>query len=171
MPPNIAMIAYVETDNKMRTIHDLRHAVKKNGGVVGSTTFYFSKRGRAIFKCQENGPSLSEVLEEALEHEGTEDVEEMPDGSFQVWTQAPLLMAITEALTKKFELELLDSDVIWAPNEDTKVDVDEAKSVDALDALLSSLREYTEVKAMYANIRQGSITSDEWDRIERHIDA
>lgn len=171
MPPNIALIADIETDNKTRSLHDLKFVVKKAGGVVGSTSFYFSRRGRVLFKNKQDGPSLSDVLDEAIEHDGAEDVEELADGGFLVWTQPPQLMAITEALSKRFELEVVESDIIWAANEDTKTAVDTKQSADTLDTLFAGLREYPEVKAIFANIQQGSITEDEWEKIERHIDV
>ncbi|EEU46038.1 uncharacterized protein NECHADRAFT_37917 [Fusarium vanettenii 77-13-4] len=171
MPPTIAMIVDAETDNKIRTLHDLRLVVKKAGGVVGSTTFYFTRRGRAVFKTKEGGPSLSDVLDEALEHDGLEDVEELPEGDFLVWTQPNTLAAITEALSKKFELEVLDSDIVWAPNEDTMVSVDKSAEVESLDLLFNGLKEYPEVKAIYANVRQGTIEDEEWDRVERNLDV
>ncbi|KAI8720871.1 hypothetical protein NCS52_00533200 [Fusarium sp. LHS14.1] len=171
MPPTIAMIVDAETDNKIRTLHDLRLVVKKAGGVVGSTTFYFTRRGRAVFKAKQGGPSLSDVLDEALEHDGLEDVEELPEGDFLVWTQPNTLAAITEALSKKFELEVLDSDIVWAPNEDTMVSVDKSAEVESLDLLFNGLKEYPEVKAIYANVRQGTIEDEEWDRVERNLDV
>ncbi|KAL6910505.1 YebC-like protein [Trichoderma evansii] len=170
MPPNIALVADIETDNKTRSLHDLKFVVKKAGGLVGSTAFYFSRRGRAIFKPRDGGPSLSDVLEEAIEHEGTEDVEEHPDGGFLIWTEPSKLMAITEAISKRFELEVVESEIMWAANEDTQADVDSAELVESLHTLLSGLREYTEVRALFANIRQGTITDDDWDKLERHID-
>ncbi|KAM6539673.1 Hypothetical protein NCS54_00567100 [Fusarium falciforme] len=171
MPPTIAMIIDAETDNKTRTLHDLRLVVKKAGGVVGSTTFYFTRRGRAVFKTKEGGPSLSDVLDEAIEHDGLEDVEELPEGDFLVWTQPNTLAAITEAVSKKFELEVLDSDIVWAPNEDTMVSVDKSAEVESLDLLFNGLKEYPEVKAIYANVRQGTIEDEEWDRVERNLDV
>ncbi|RSL60585.1 hypothetical protein CEP51_013743 [Fusarium floridanum] len=171
MPPTIAMIIDAETDNKTRTLHDLRLVVKKAGGVVGSTTFYFTRRGRAVFKTKEGGPSLSDVLDEAIEHDGLEDVEELPEGDFLVWTQPNTLAAITEAVSKKFGLEVLDSDIVWAPNEDTMVSVDKSAEVESLDLLFNGLKEYPEVKAIYANVRQGSIEDEEWDRVERNLDV
>ncbi|KAI8671303.1 hypothetical protein NCS57_00605000 [Fusarium keratoplasticum] len=171
MPPTIAMIIDAETDNKTRTLHDLRLVVKKAGGVVGSTTFYFTRRGRAVFKTKEGGPSLSDVLDEAIEHDGLEDVEELSEGDFLVWTQPNTLAAITEAVSKKFELEVLDSDIVWAPNEDTMVNVDKSAEVESLDLLFNGLKEYPEVKAIYANVRQGTIEDEEWDRVERNLDV
>ncbi|KAH7162667.1 transcriptional regulator TACO1-like protein [Dactylonectria estremocensis] len=171
MPPDIAMIIDAETDNKTRTLHDLRVVVKKAGAVVGSTTFYFTRRGRAVFKAKEGGPTLSSVLDEAIEHDGMEDVEELPDGNFLAWTQPNTVMAITEALSKKFELEVLDSEIVWAPNEDTRVNIDSLSMAETLDGLFSGLKEYPEVKAIYANIRKGSVEEEGWDKVERNLDV
>ncbi|KAK9436237.1 DUF28 domain protein [Metarhizium brunneum] len=171
MPPNIALIADIETDNKTRTLQDLKFVVKKAGGVTGSTSFYFSRRGRIIFRNKEGGPTLSDLLEEAIEHDGADDVEELPDGDLLVLTEPAQLMAITEALSKRFGLEVVESDIIWAANEDTKTAIDTEQSVESLDALFTGLREYPEVKAIFANINQGSITEEEWERVERHIDV
>ncbi|RFN51003.1 hypothetical protein FIE12Z_4739 [Fusarium flagelliforme] len=171
MPPDIAMVVDAETDNKTRTLHDLRLVVKKAGGIVGSTTFYFTRRGRAVFKAKEGGPTLSEVLDEAIEHEGLEDVEELPEGDFLAWTQPNTLTSITEALSNKFELEILDSDIVWAPNEDTKVSIDTSMQAESLDALFNGLKEYPEVKAIYANVRQGTVGDEEWDKVERNLDV
>ncbi|KAH6896966.1 transcriptional regulator-domain-containing protein [Thelonectria olida] len=171
MPPDIALIIDAETDNKTRTLHDLRHVVKNAGGVVGSTAFYFTRRGRAVFQAKEGGPTLSDVLDEAIEHEGMEDVEELPDGNFLAWTQPSAVMAIAQALSKKFELEILDSEIVWAPNEDTKVAVDSSELAETLDKLCSGLKEYPETKAIYANVRQGSIENEEWDKVEGNLDV
>ena len=124
-----------------------------------------------VFKAKEGGPTLSEVLDEAIEHEGLEDVEELPEGDFLAWTQPNTLTSITEALSNKFELEILDSDIVWAPNEDTKVSIDTSMQADSLDALFNGLKEYPEVKAIYANVRQGTVGDEEWDKIERNLDV
>lgn len=170
MPPNIALIIDVETDSKIRSLQDLRLLVKKSGGVVGSTAFYFARRGKVVFKEKEHGPTLSDMLEEAIENGGVEDVEELPDGGFVTWTQPNVLTTITEALAKKFGLEVLDSDIVWAPNEDTKVDIDTPRSAEELEALFSGLKEFPEVKAIYANVRKGAITDEEWDKMEQNLD-
>lgn len=172
LPPSIALMVDIETDNKNRTLNELKYGIiKKMGALVGSTAFYFTRRGRAIFRPKEGGPTLSDMLEEAIEIEGVEDVEELPDGSFLVWAEPPMLMACTEAFSAKFELEVVDCDLVWAPNEDTKVDVDASESVEQLDTLLSGITEFSEVKAISANIRQGTITNDEWERLEKNIDV
>lgn len=171
MPPDMALIADVETDNKNRTLHDLRNVVKKAGGVVGSTSFYFSRRGRITLRSGQQSPTLSDVLEEAIEHDGAEDVQELPGEGFLAWTQPAQLMVITEALSKRFSLEVTESDIIWSANEDTKTAIDSLACVKSLDALLTALREYPEVKAIYANVRQGNITKENWEKLERNVDV
>ena len=169
VPPDIALIVDSETDNKIRTSHDLRHTVKDCDGVVGSTQFFFTRRGRTVFKAREGGPSLSELLEEAIEHDGTEDVEELPEGGYKLWTEPSHLMAVTKALGAKFELEVFESDIVWGPNNDTLVDLNSGDSAEVLDNLLDSLRDHPEVNAIYANVRKGNISGDEWESIEKNI--
>jgi len=171
VPPNVAILVEAETDNKNRTLGDLRLVVKDCGALSSSTAFYFTKRGRAVFKQKEGGPSLSDILEEAIEHEGVEDVEELPDGGFLVWTEPALLTTITEAFGRKLDLEIVESDIVFDPNEETRVQIDSSETAETLENLFSGLREYTEVKGVYANIRQGAISDDEWSRINRHLDV
>ncbi|PHH89933.1 hypothetical protein CDD83_4909 [Cordyceps sp. RAO-2017] len=172
LPPNMALIADVETDNKSRTLADLKLAAKRCDGVFGSTSFYFSRRGRIVFAPKpDDGPSLSDMLEEAIELDGADDVEELPDGGYRAWTQPTALMMVTEGLSRKFGLEVLESDIIWAPNADTTVAVDCQQSVESLDSLLSSIREYPEVKAVFANVRQGAVADDGWAKVMGHIDV
>ncbi|KAG5980391.1 hypothetical protein E4U55_004077 [Claviceps digitariae] len=169
MPPSIALIADIETDSKNRTFQDLKLMVKKAGGLVGSTAFYFSRRGRIVLKSSDGKLTLSELLEEAIEHDGTEDVEALDEGRFLVWTQPAQVMAVTKALSKRFALDVEESDIVWAANQDTKVALDSTQS-DSLHALLAGLREYPEVKALFANVHRGNATEEEWEKIERHID-
>jgi transcriptional/translational regulatory protein YebC/TACO1 len=168
--PNIAIIAEAETDSKIRTLAEMRTTIKKAGGLSSASAFYFTKRGRAIFKSKEGGPTLSEMIEEAIEHDGSEDVEELPEGRFVVWTQPPSLMAITEAFSSKFNLEITESDIIWAPNEDTLVDLDAPETAENIGNLLSAVKDYPEVKAIYSNLRQGNIADEEWDKVARSLD-
>lgn len=171
VPPNVAILVEAETDNKNRTLGDLKLVVKNGGGLSSSTAFYFTKRGRAIFKPKEGGPSLSDLLEEAIEHDGVEDVEELPDGGFLMWTEPAQLTAITNAFGAKLDLEIVESDIVFAPNEETQVKVDSSETAEELESLFSGLKEYPEVKGIYANIQQGAITDEEWGRMVKHLDV
>lgn len=186
LPPDVAIVVEAETDNRNRTLGDLRVVVKKAGALVGSTTFYFTKRGRAVFTASATEgdtpvvpADLSEqIIDEAIELEGVEDAEDMPEdedggsGGAVVWTEPAKLTAVTEALSRKLNLDVLESDIVWAPNEDTRVDVDSAETVEILETMLAGIKEYPEVKGIFANVRKGSsLTDDDWDRINRHLDV
>ncbi|KAF4124113.1 Pfam:DUF28 [Geosmithia morbida] len=183
LPPDVAIIVEAETDNKNRTLGDLRVVVKKAGALTSSTNFYFTKRGRAVFKAAAaategdagssgGGPDLSELVDAAIELEGVEDAEDMPDGSFLVWTEPSKLASITETLSRQLNLDVRESDIVWHPNEDTRVEIASSEIVEVLEILLSGIREYPEVKGVFANVCQGSsITDDEWDRIQRYLDV
>jgi transcriptional/translational regulatory protein YebC/TACO1 len=173
MAPNIAIIIEAETDNKTRTLSDLKLVLKKAGGISSSSAFYFTRRGRVVWKPGKSpGPTLSDMVDESIEHEGVEDIDEHPDGeSFVAWTEPSHLSAVTRSFADKFGLDVVESDIIQAPNPDTVVPIDSPSSADALGALLASFAEYTEVKAIYVNVRQGSVSDDDWEKVERHIDV
>ncbi|KAM3435277.1 hypothetical protein MY4824_005002 [Beauveria thailandica] len=171
LPPDIALIVDIETDSKQRTLQDLKLAVKKAGGVSGSTAFNFARRGRAVFKPKHGAAALSDLLDEAIEHDGAQDVEESAEGGYVLWTEPSMLMAITKNFASKFDLELLAADIVWAPNEDTMVKLDSDESAATLTSLLATLREHSEVKAIFANAKQGRATEDAWEAVERHLDV
>ncbi|KAJ4158299.1 uncharacterized protein LMH87_008831 [Akanthomyces muscarius] len=151
VPPEIALIVDIETDNKQRTLQDLKLAVKKAGGITGSTAFNFARRGRAVFKPKDGGAALSDLLDEAIEHDGAQDVEGNAEGGYVLWTEPSVLMAITKAFASKFDLELSAADIVWAPNADTM--------------------EHSEVKAIFTNTKQGRATEAAWEAVERHLDV
>lgn len=170
-PPDIALVIEVETESKNRSLQELRSVVKRAGGLIGSSSFYFTRRGQAIFSPKSDGPTITDVLEEAIEHEGTEDVEELDDGNFAIYTEPAMLMAVTQSLSKKFAgLELLESEIVWAPNEDTRVAIDSDDVAQSLSTMFASLKEHQEVKGLYANVRQGSIADEQWESIERNLE-
>src|SRR6185369_10973791 len=87
------------TDNRTRTVADVRHAFTKNGGNLGtdgSVAFLFKHCGQFIF-----APGLTEdaVMEVALEA-GAEDVLANEDGSIEVICAPADFHTVREGLTK-----------------------------------------------------------------------
>jgi transcriptional/translational regulatory protein YebC/TACO1 len=170
IPPNIAILVEAQTDNKARSIPNLKLVVKEGGALHSASAFYFTRRGRAIFKRRSQVPSLSDLMEEAIEHEGLEDIEELPSGDILAWVEPSMLMSVTQAFSKKLDLDIVESDIIFAPNEDTMVALESPETVEVLDDLFTKLGEYPEVKGIYANVRRGELAEEEWQRVERHLD-
>jgi transcriptional/translational regulatory protein YebC/TACO1 len=170
MPPTVAMIIESETDNKARTMMDLRWLVKVHGGTVTPTNYLFQKKGRIAFEKDERNLGVDEVLDEAIEA-GAEDVEADEDGSIVVWTEPNNTMAAAEALQKSLNLKVESSDVIWDPNEDTKVPLESEDAVKALSAFVEALQDIPQVQGVYANAAQGSIADDIWGDLAGRLDS
>jgi YebC/PmpR family DNA-binding regulatory protein len=92
-----AIIIDCMTDNKQRAVADVRHALTKNGGNLGtdgSVAFMFKHCGSIVF---EPGSSEDDIMEAALEA-GAEDVVTNDDGSIEVITPPNDFLAVKEAL-------------------------------------------------------------------------
>jgi YebC/PmpR family DNA-binding regulatory protein len=92
-----AIIVDTMTDNKVRTVADVRHAFSKYGGsmgTAGSVAFQFKHCGQLIFAP---GTSEDKVMEVALEA-GAEDVITGDDGAIEVLTAYPDFETVKNAL-------------------------------------------------------------------------
>jgi YebC/PmpR family DNA-binding regulatory protein len=92
-----AIIVDTMTDNKVRTVADVRHAFSKYGGsmgTAGSVAFQFKHCGQLIFAP---GTSEDKVMEVALEA-GAEDVITGDDGAIEVLTAYPDFETVKHAL-------------------------------------------------------------------------
>jgi YebC/PmpR family DNA-binding regulatory protein len=94
-----AVIVDCLTDNRTRTVADIRHAFSKNGGNLGTTgsvAFLFKHCGQLVF-----APGVDEgrLMDAALDA-GAEDIIDNADGSIEVLTQPHDFVAVKDALTK-----------------------------------------------------------------------
>ncbi|MEO7547549.1 MAG: YebC/PmpR family DNA-binding transcriptional regulator [Ramlibacter sp.] len=92
-----AIIVDTMTDNKVRTVADVRHAFSKYGGsmgTAGSVAFQFKHCGQMIFAPGTNENTLMEAALEA----GAQDVIAHEDGSIEVLTAYPDFEAVKNAL-------------------------------------------------------------------------
>ncbi|KAI6709424.1 hypothetical protein JHW43_008060 [Diplocarpon mali] len=171
MPPTVAMIIETETDNKARTMMDLRHLVKVHGGIPTPTTYLFQKKGRVEFEAEE-GKGVDEILDDAIEA-GAEDVETDDDGNIVVWTEPNKTTATAEALQKSHGIKVTSSDIIWDANEDTKVplDAEQPDTIKSLVAFLDALQNESNVQGVYANCAQGNLADEDWKEVSGKLDA
>jgi len=169
VPPTVAMIIESETDNRARTLMDLRYIVKRHGGSVTPTGYLFQKKGRIAFEADET-KGVDDVLDDAIEA-GAEDVEADEDGSIVVWTEPSQTTAAAEALLKSHGLKVESADILWDANEDTKVPLESEDAVTALSAFIAELRENSNVQGVYANVAQGSISDEVWEELQDKLDS
>ena len=125
------------TDNKQRTVADVRHAFSKYGGNMGtdgSVAFMFKHCGTLLFAP---GTIEDAVMESALDA-GAEDVISNEDGSVEVITTPNDFEAVKEAL-EKAGLKAEMAEVTMKPDTETVLTGDDAikmqKLLDALDDL------------------------------------
>jgi transcriptional/translational regulatory protein YebC/TACO1 len=170
MPPSVAMIIDIETDNRNRTMMDLKLLVKNHGGMVSSTSYLFQKKGRIAFEKDERNLGVDEVLDEAIEA-GAEDVELDEDGNILVWTEPNKTTAAAAALQKAMDLKAESLDIIWDANEDTKVQLESEGTAKRLTAFIDALQDNPNVQGIYANVAQGTIANDVWENLQGRLDA
>ncbi|MBX9676096.1 MAG: YebC/PmpR family DNA-binding transcriptional regulator [Methylotenera sp.] len=132
-----AIIIDCLTDNKQRAVADVRHALTKFGGNLGtdgSVAFMFKHCGSILY---EPGTSEDKVMEVALEA-GAEDVVTDEDGSIEVITPPNDFIAIKEAM-EAAGLKAVMAEVMMKPSVETVFTGDDAikmqKILDALEDL------------------------------------
>ena len=132
-----AVIVDTLTDNRTRTVAEVRHAFTKYGGNMGaegSVAFLFKHCGQLLFAP---GTSEDKLMEAALEA-GAEDVVANEDGSLEVLTSPYEFARIKAALEKAgFRAEL--AEVTMKPGTETELAGEDAvrmqKLLDALESL------------------------------------
>jgi len=146
-PSGVAIIVDCMTDNQQRTVADVRHALAKHGGNLGtngSVAFQFSKVGELTFAT----PSLEreeKIIELALDA-GVDDVLSA-DGISTVLCAPEAFEAVKQAL-RAASLEPIDSGVIMRPANRVDVSGDVAET---LADLLEWLEDLDDVQHVYHN--------------------
>jgi YebC/PmpR family DNA-binding regulatory protein len=143
----VAVIVDCMTDNRTRTVADVRHAFAKHGGNLGtdgSVAFLFKHCGQLVL---EPGASEDQVMEVALEA-GAEDVVSNDDGSIEVLT-APNndFVAVKEALLKA-GLKPAFAEITMRPGSETALAGDDAAR---MQKLLDALESLDDVQEVYTN--------------------
>ncbi|MEO1767431.1 YebC/PmpR family DNA-binding transcriptional regulator [Thiobacter aerophilum] len=142
-PGGAAVIVDCMTDNRTRTVADVRHAFSKHGGNLGtdgSVAFLFKHCGQIVFPP---GTSEDKVMEAAIEA-GAEDVISNDDGSIEVIT-APNDFAQVKAALEKAGLTPAFAEITFKPTTETELKGEDAVKMQKLLDALESLDDVQEV--------------------------
>ena len=134
------------TDNKTRTVAEVRHAFSKNGGNLGtdgSVAYLFKHCGQLMFSPQTREDALMDAALEA----GAEDVITHDDGSFEVITPPAEFTAIKDALIAK-GLTPEFGEVTMRPDTEIELTGDAAQS---MQKLLDALENLDDIQNVYSN--------------------
>lgn len=141
-----AVIIDTMTDNRTRTVADVRHALSKNGGNLGtdgSVAFMFDHVGQFMFAP---GISEDEVMNVALEN-GAQDVITDDEGGVEVICDP----ADYEALKNAFEaanLSFEESDITMRPQNEIELTGDDAVK---MQKIIDMLEDLDDVQEVYTN--------------------
>ncbi|KAL5339702.1 transcriptional regulator TACO1-like protein [Aspergillus crustosus] len=152
LPHSVAAVVECQTENKARVLQDVRHAIKDGGGAATPTAYLFEKKGRILFE-KKDGFSADDCLDQAIEA-GATDITSDEEGRILVFTEPFDTKRVSEALSKSAGLTILELEIIWAPNEDTLVDLKDEAQVQEIEEILSELRDEPSVREIYTNTTQ-----------------
>jgi YebC/PmpR family DNA-binding regulatory protein len=141
-----AIIVDCMTDNRVRTVAEVRHAFSKYGGNMGtegSVAFLFTHCGQLLFAPGTNEDALMEAALEA----GADDVIADDEGGFEVLCDPQIFSNLRETLEKAgFKPEV--AEVTMKPSTNTEFTGDDAVK---MQKLLDALENLDDVQEVYTN--------------------
>ena len=145
-PGGVAILVEVSTDNRNRTVSEIRHAFSKNGGNMGeagSVGWMFHKKGDIIIpKSAAQEDKLMDLVLEA----GAEDLKDDGD-NWEVLTDPSAYETVLEAI-KKAGITPEVAEVAMVPQNYTKLEGHQAST---MIRLLEALEEHDDVEHVYSN--------------------
>ena len=142
-PGGVGIIIEVATDNKNRTMPEVRHTLDKCGGRMaepGSVMFQFARKG--VIEISEKG---EEALMAALEA-GAEDAIEEDEG-IEIYTDAADLMKVRGSLADA-GMTITSAELQYVPTSSVPVEGDNAEK---LEKLLDAIDDLDDVTNVYTN--------------------
>lgn len=143
----VAVLVDCITNNRNRTVADVRHAFTKcngNLGTEGSVSYLFQKVGQLTF-----APGVDEerVMEIALEHDAL-DVKINDDSSVDVTTNPDSFESVKNAMLKA-DLQPVQAEVTMLANLD--ISIDDKETAEKIIRLTDMLEDLDDVQAVYTN--------------------
>ena len=161
LPGNVACIVECETDSRLRTLSNVRLAMKECGGREGPSAYLFEKRGKVVLERKE-GVGVEEVLDAALEVGATDVMEGDDEKGVIVLCEPGDTKSVCETVSSALGLEIVTNEIVWSANEDTKVEVESEEAAAELDEFVDQLMEKEpSVQTIAMNIQCGSKLSGE----------
>jgi len=145
-PGGAAVIMDVLTDNKNRTVGELRHTLTKHGGTLAETNavaWMFAKRGYIVI---EKSKADEETLMAAVLDAGADDLRDDED-NWEVLTSPETFLAVHEAV-KKLGIETASAEVAMLPQNYVKL---EGKTAQSMLKLMEALDDLDDIRHVWSN--------------------
>ena len=144
-PNGVAVLIEAMSDNKNRTVAEVRHAFSKCGGSLGtdgSVSYLFSKKGQIIVK-----ESNQEKLLELLISEGIEDIEPSSEDLTLIFTEPNNIHNVKNVLLKE-GIEIVEAEMIMDSSQNVELNSEETEKV---LKLLDNLDDLDDVQNVFSN--------------------
>ena len=143
-PGGVGLIIETATDNKNRTLPEVKNTLIKNGGRIadaGSVMFQFTRKG--VIRIKETGEDVLLNLLDA----GAEDVLD-EDGETIIYTDQKELMKVRSKLVE-IGLEVLDAELQYIPN--VQIDIDDQETANKVMKVMDALDDLDDVVSVHMN--------------------
>ena len=149
-PGGVALYIECLTDNKNRSVMEVRTALSRNGGSMadsGSVAYLFNRKGQVVVpKAQDGGATTEDALLEIVLEAGAEDVNDM-DEAFEVISEAGDVVAVRSAL-QDAGLDYDSAEVTFVPSMEVGLDAEGARKV---MRVVDALEDCDDVQNVYTN--------------------
>jgi YebC/PmpR family DNA-binding regulatory protein len=155
----VAILVDCMTDNRNRTVSDVRSAFNKGGGNMGESgcvSWMFHQKGQFIF---ETGSIDEEQLIDVALEAGADDVEDDADAGCTIVSCEPANFGSVQQALEDANLQAQVAEISWVPENSIAV---EGESAEKLLALIERLEDLDDVQNVYANY---DISDKEMERI------
>jgi len=146
-PGGVAVLVDTITDNKQRTVADVRHIFSKRGGNLGepgSVAWIFRKTGLIV--VEKNDVDEDALMSAAIEA-GADDIEEQKS-EWEIYCGQENLEVIKAALESQ-GIKWLSAEVTMMPS--TTIKIEDEKLAGQILTLMEALEDYDDVQNVYAN--------------------
>ena len=145
-PGGVALIVETTTDNRNRTVSEIRHAFAKNGGNLGETgsvRFMFSKKG--LIAVPKENADEEKLMNLVLEN-GGDDLNDEGD-TWEILTDPAAFETVREAI-EKAKIETSVAEITMIASTYTKL---EGAPANQMIRLLEALEDHDDVQNVYSN--------------------
>lgn len=148
-PGKVAILVEGVTDNKNRTVAEIRHLFESFGGKLasGGVLWMFEKKGAIEIDQQETGKSKEELEMLAIEA-GADDIK-WQNNTLEIYTKLEDFNNVKKFLEEK-GIKIENNNLEFVPKEEVKIEDKETK--DKIEKLFEALDEHDDVQEIYSNL-------------------
>ena len=156
-PEGSQLIIETITDNKNRTLSDVRHILTEHGGRLaenGSVKWNFNQMGTILIDKSKTASQNKEDLELKMIDNGAEDIK-WRDDALEIYTKPENLENLKETI-KGLGIEIEEFGLGWIPK--NEIEIKEPQARKQIETLFEKLDENDDVKDVYSNINPGTLS-------------